>query len=66
MSRIACDFALTPAMIEAGAKVLCRMEPSLATEEFWAKEIYTAMRANDPERINKSDYQHFSIGDEIP
>lgn len=37
------DIEITPAMIEAGASVLYRMEPLFASEEFWAKEVYRAM-----------------------
>lgn len=36
---------VTPEMIEAGAAVLCRMEPAFATEEFWAERVYRAMEA---------------------
>ena len=34
---------ITPAMIEAGASVLCGMTLAYAGEGYWAKEIYRAM-----------------------
>ena len=35
----------TTEMIDAGASVLCRMEPAFGSEEFWAKEVLQAMIA---------------------
>src|SRR5262249_15985823 len=35
---------ITDEMIGAGASVLYRMETAFASEEFWAHEVYVAMR----------------------
>lgn len=37
------EIEITPAMVEAGAGVLCNMALAFATEEFYAKEVYRAM-----------------------
>ncbi len=37
------EIEITPEMIREGASVLYRMDTSVATEEFWAKEVYEAM-----------------------
>ena len=42
---------MTPAMIEAGASVLYGMELAFASEEFWAKEVYTAMARLRPDLV---------------
>jgi hypothetical protein len=39
------EIEITPEMIEAGAAVLCRFETFTASEEYWAEEVYRAMRA---------------------
>jgi hypothetical protein len=43
------EIEITPEMIEAGACVLCRFETFTADEEYWAKEVYRAMRKAAPE-----------------
>jgi len=39
---------ITPEMVRAGASVLYRMETPFAPEEYWAKEVYSAMHAAAP------------------
>ncbi len=38
------EIEITPAMIEAGAAVLCSFETLTAGEEYWARKTYLAMR----------------------
>jgi len=38
------EIAITPAMIKAGAAVLCSFETFTADEAYWAQEVYSAMR----------------------
>lgn len=52
------DVEITPAMIEAGTAVLCRMTTYIADEEYWAEEIYKAMLAVSPRRRPGSDISH--------
>ena len=39
------EIEATPAMINAGAAVLCGMTTLLADEEYWAGKVYRAMCA---------------------
>ena len=39
------EIEITPAMIEAGARVLYRFQTFTAGEEFWAEEVYLAMES---------------------
>ena len=37
------EVEVTPAMIEAGVAVFCRMESAYAGEAYWVEQIYRAM-----------------------
>ena len=48
------EVEVTPEMVDAGSAVLCRMNLSLADEEFWAVELYRAMTACAPSSVAAS------------
>ena len=42
------EVEVTPAMIAAGKSVLCDMELSFASEDYWVEKIYRAMTLGRP------------------